>query len=232
MDTIERDEYLRVIDTLVNELLDRGGITKPPVDVIELARKTLGITICLDEREGRRSRTRRIGGERQIYLRPEPRVERHQWTVAQSIGSQFKAEVLARLGADASRGESLINLFAQRLLVPTRWFADSAAERSHDVLALKEVYTTASHEVVAWRLLDLPDPCVMTIFDNNVIHRRRSNAWLIRRELEPAEKKCQKQVHHTGAMTRVRIGDWTVDGWPVHEGDWKREILRSVRDEW
>ena len=26
----------------------------------------------------------------------------------------------------------------------------------------------------------------------------------------------------------VREGGWTVQGWPVHQADWKREILRSV----
>ena len=25
-----------------------------------------------------------------------------------------------------------------------------------------------------------------------------------------------------------REGGWTVHGWPVHQTDWKREILRSV----
>jgi hypothetical protein len=29
----------------------------------------------------------------------------------------------------------------------------------------------------------------------------------------------------------VQEGSWTVQGWPIHQDDWKREILRSVVEE-
>ena len=32
-------------------------------------------------------------------------------------------------------------------------------------------------------------------------------------------------------VTRVREDGWTVQGWPVHQTDWKREILRAVVEE-
>ena len=34
----------------------------------------------------------------------------------------------------------------------------------------------------------------------------------------------------TGKPQSLRRGEWSVQGWPVHRADWKREILRSVRD--
>jgi hypothetical protein len=125
-------------------------------------------------------------------------------------------------------GESLANLFAYRLLVPTRWFADDAPALAFDLLALKDRYRTSSHEVLAWRMLDLPASCIITIVDNETIHRRRSNAWPTKRELAPAEAKCQRLVHVHGKPKLMVADGWTVQGWPVHQADWKREVLRSV----
>src|SRR5437899_1309133 len=116
--------------------------------------------VCLDQRQPQRGRAQRSGGQKQIFLRPEPTEERHQWTVAHEIGEHLKAALLARLGMEpgqtrAMAGESLANLFAYRLLVPTCWFKSDAVEADFDLLQLKERYRTASHEVIAWRFLDL-----------------------------------------------------------------------------
>ena len=59
-------------------------------------------------------------------------------------------------------GESLANLFAYRLLVPTCWFVQDAKMLDYDLLALKQRYSTSSHEVLAWRFLDLAEPCIVT----------------------------------------------------------------------
>ena len=125
-------------------------------------------------------------------------------------------------------GESLANLFAYRLLVPTCWFAADAPGCNYDLMALRQTYSSASHEVIAWRFLDLPAPCIVTIIDNEHIHRRRSNAWSVRRRLEPPEQQCQRYVNHYSRPKVVQEAGWTVQGWPVHQADWKREILRSV----
>ena len=128
-------------------------------------------------------------------------------------------------------GESLANLFADHLLVPTCWFAGDAPGCDFDLPQLKERYRTASHEVIALRCLDLPAPCVISIVDNDHVHRRRSNAWRVNRKLAPAEEECQRYVSYYSRPHTVRQGGWTVHGWPVHQTDWKREILRSVIDE-
>jgi Zn-dependent peptidase ImmA (M78 family) len=231
-----RDEVAAVIDRMVAELLEKASIVQPPVDAIALAQGHLGITVCLDQRQPQRGRAQRAGGRQQIYLKPEPTEERHQWTVAHEIGEHLKPALMERLGLEppevkAMAGESLANLFAYRLLVPTCWFAGDARDLDFNLLKLKERYSTSSHEVIAWRFLDLPDPCIVTIVDNEHVSRRRSNAWPTRRKLEAAEDKCQRYVHHYSRPKMVQEDGWTVHGWPVHQADWKREVLRSVVEE-
>jgi Zn-dependent peptidase ImmA (M78 family) len=233
-DDTPREDVTAIVDRMVEELLEAAGIAQPPVDTIALAQQHLGMVVALDQRQPQRGRAQRTLGKKQIYLKPEPREERHQWTVAHEIGEHLKSELLERLGieptqARAMAGESLANLFAYRLLVPNCWFALDAKALDFDLLALKKRYATSSHEVIAWRFLDLADPCVVTIIDNERIHRRRSNAWPTRRELLPIEERCWRQVTERGEPQVMRDGEWTVTVWPVHQLDWKREILRSVR---
>jgi Zn-dependent peptidase ImmA (M78 family) len=233
---LTREEVTHVVDRLIEELLTEAGVTEPPVDAIKLAQGRLGMIVCLDNRQPQRGRSQRAAGKKQIYLRPEPTEERHQWTVAHEIGEHLKTTLLERLSLEpevtrSMAGESLANLFAHRLLVPTCWYADDAANLEYDLPQLKKRYRTASHEVLALRMLDLPAPCIITIIDNDHIHKRRSNAWPVRKKLEPAEERCRIRVNKDGKPHTVRSAGWTVRGWPVHQTDWKREILRSVVDE-
>src|SRR5438105_3441166 len=122
LDDMPREDVTAAIDGMVDELLESAKITRPPVDTIALAQEHLGMVVCLDQRQNQRGRAQRTLGKKQIYLRPEPREERHQWTVAHEIGEHLKTELLQRLdiepdAARAMTGESLANLFAYRLLV-------------------------------------------------------------------------------------------------------------------
>src|SRR5476651_932430 len=142
-DDLPREDVVATIDRMVEELLDAAKLTKPPVDTIALAQQHLGMVVVLDQRQPQRGRAQRTLGKKQIYLRPEPREERHQWTVAHEIGEHLKTELLGRLGIEPSQaramaGESLANLFAYRLLAPSRWFADDAKTFEYDLLALKK----------------------------------------------------------------------------------------------
>lgn len=235
IEDLQRDDVVGTIDAMVDELLDAARIREPPVDAIVLAQQHLDMLVVIDQRSPQRGRAQRTLGKKQIYLKPEPREERHQWTVAHEIGEHLKSELLERLDiapheARAMLGESLANLFAHRLLVPTRWYRDDAPMHDYDLLALKKRYTTSSHEVLAMRFLDLSAPCVVTILDNERITRRRSNAWTTRKVLLPIEEQCWRDVHNRGSPATMRAAEWTVQGWPVHELEWKREILRSVSD--
>jgi hypothetical protein len=203
-------------------------VTGPPVDAAALARH-LGLVIDLE-------RSPRGRGRRQILVRPEPTEERRQAMIAHEIGQHFKPQLLRRLGIAPGEkvgltGESLPNLFAQRLLVPTPWLAEEARASDHDLLALKARFPSAGHEMIAWRLLDLPGPCVITIVDNDEVQRRRGNAWRAPRHLSPVERECQRYVHHYSRPQVVDRAGWRVQGWPIHEADWKREVLRSVVEE-
>lgn len=234
LDDMPREDVLAAVDRMVEELLDAAKVSQPPVDAIALAQGHLDMIVVLDQRQPQRGRAQRALGKKQIYLRPESREERHQWTVAHEIGEHLKSELLARLGiepaqARAMAGESLANLFAYRLLVPRCWFNSDAKIYDYDLLALKKRYATSSHEVIAWRFLDLPEPCVVTILDNEKLTRRRSNAWQVKRKLLSVEDQCWQFVTREGKPKTVRDDEWTVSGWPVHELDFKREILRSVR---
>ncbi len=129
-DELSSEEVVTAVDRTIARLLAAAGVSGPPVDAIGIAR---------DSRHRRMPRWRttgpcraqRAGKQRQIYLRPEPTKERHQWTVAHEIGEHLKAELLRALEVEpeqtgAMTGESLANLFANRLLVPQSWLAAEA----------------------------------------------------------------------------------------------------------
>jgi hypothetical protein len=227
---LSREEVDAAIDRVVEELLEKAGVEGPPVDAIAVARRHLGLALSLDAPDQGRGRGRRALDPSE--LTPEQR----QWVAAQEIGQHLRPSILRRLGIDpeerrSAAGASLVSLFAPRLLLPLAWFRDDAAAADYDVPALKERYPTASHEAIALRLLDLPEPCIITIVENDHVDRRRSNAWPVRKRLEPPEQACQRYVHEYSRPRVVRAGGWTVQGWPVHRPDWKREILRSVVEE-
>ncbi len=217
---LAREEVHHAIDRVVEELLAAAGVTAPPVDAVVLARSHL--QLALDERRPRR-------GAAAI----EPTEEARQWEAARRIGEHLKAAILRRLDlapeqARGLGGESLATVFARHLLAPSDWFRDDARALGFEVPDLQKRYRTAGTEMLAWRLLDLPEPCIITVVDNEHVQRRRSNAWPVRRELLPAERECQRYVHYYSRPRVVCAGGWTVQGWPLHRPDWKREILRSV----
>src|SRR5262249_56333114 len=124
-----REDVAAAIDGMVDELLDGANVTEPPVDAISLAQHTLGMLVCLDRRQPQRGRAQRTRGRHVIYLKPEPREERHQWTVAHEVGEHLKVELLRRLGLEpaetrAVTRESLANLLPFRPLGPPRWLPD------------------------------------------------------------------------------------------------------------
>ncbi len=232
---LSHEELARAVDRAVEDLLEAAHVETPPVDAVAIARGHLGLSLRLADQTGGRGRSRRSAESREIVLPPGLSEERRQWAVAQEIGARLKTSVLERLGLGTERprgllGESPANLFAQRLLVPTAWFAAEARACAYDLLELKKVFATAGHEVIAWRWLDLSAPCIVTVIDNDHVQRRRSNAWRVKRELSEPEQRCQRYVNHYRRPHTVQEDGWTVQGWPVHQADWKREVLRSVID--
>ena len=121
--------------------------------------RRLGYAVLWDESQQSRAQVRfvhaqlRRGSRPAIFLRPEPRPERVQWAIAHELGEACPggcsiAWVRRRMGRFQNR-EQLANALATRLLLPMKWFARAAAELDHELIRLKERFTSASHELIA-----------------------------------------------------------------------------------
>ena len=222
--------WVSALDEVAAEILRQAGVNSPPVDVLLLAER-LQIPVVFDAGQPGRARHKRLGGASSIFLKPDERPERLQWAAAHELGEVVAHQVAARAGAEGGLSpglrEQIANQIASRLLLPRAWFVADAQGLGGDVLELKSVYGTASHELIAWRLLDLPEPSIVTIFDHGRVTRRRSNLDGQSPPLSPMERACWRQVHQSGKPLERSIGAVRVQGWPVHEPQWKREILRS-----
>jgi hypothetical protein len=222
MEDLTREDLLAAVDAVIADLLEAARVHQPPVDAVTLARRHLGIAMPAE--------AGRQGGSNSTSP------ERRQWNTAQEIGATLKPRILEWLGIPredkrALTGESVSTLFAFRLLLPTPWFIEAARGCEYDLPALQEQFSTASSEVIALRLLDLDEPCIITIHDNGSIVRRKGNAYRPPKTLARAERECLEQVCEYSRPYTTSADGWRVQGWPVHTVDWRREILRSVVDE-
>ncbi len=234
---IMAEELGATLDRVAAEVLAESRIAGPPVDAFRLA-EDLKICVAMDDRQPVRARFVRLQGLRgrpargTILLRPEPRPERRQWAVAHEIGEHLAHRVFDALSIDprvaAPRAREMVaNYLASRLLVPGTWLAADAADCGWDLLCLKARYQTASHELLARRMLDMPPPVIITIFDREYVYFRAGNVPGQVPPLSSAEWDCYRSVHRDGRPCQ-RNGGWlAVRGWPVHEEGWKREILRT-----
>jgi hypothetical protein len=122
-------------------------------------------------------------------------------------------------------------LIVNRLLVPSRMLRSAQRSCRSDVAALKELFTTASMEVIALRLLDLDQPCVVSVVDDGVVAVRRGNALPVNKKLLAQEEQCAQRVMELDLPHQVRAGGWTVQGWPVPGRPFRRVVLRAVPDD-
>jgi hypothetical protein len=236
-----REELAAGLDAIAAEVLAEAGVMGPPVDAFAVAR-AVGLTVAIDDRQEGRARYVRLGGRRAlrpratILLRPDPRGERQHWAVAHEIGEHTAYRICTQLGIDpcemaSGTREGIANQLAGRLLLPAAWFAADAADCRWDLLTLKARYATASHELIARRMLECRPPVIISIFDQRQLYFRRSN--LPGRVPPPsaAERQCWQEVHHGNRPQQTCDGLRTIQGWPVHEQGWKREILRAEVEE-
>lgn len=226
--------WWEALNAVADELLSEAGCSGPPIDALRMAGR-LGVVVAFDSAQAARGRHKRLGGEPTIFLKPDSRPERLQWAAAHELGEVVACRVFARAASqlDEMAGtlrERVANLLASRLLLPGKWFVRDVRRVRGDIAELKARYQTASHELIAYRLLDLPEPSIVTIFDQGRATRRRSNFAGPLPGLLEVEVHCWREVHDTGRhceMSRPRL---VVQGWPVHEEGWKREILRTTLD--
>lgn len=234
------EEWTAGLDEVVAELLSAAGVTGPPVDAALVA-SALGLTVAWDEAQSGRARYVRVGGagarrpRAMILLRRDPRREREQWALAHELGEHAAARVFHRWGLDPCEvgpalREQVANRLAARLLAPTPWLLDDARQLDWHLAALKARYATASHELLARRMLECPPAVIVTIFDHGRMTFRRGNRPGRAPSPMVDEWRCWRQVHANSAPCRLQAdcqGLARVDGWPVHEPEWKREILRA-----
>ena len=234
---ITQEELSASLDTIAGEVLAEAGVDRPPVDAVAVA-KAMGITVATDNRQPGRARYVRLQGinarrpQPTILVRSEPRKERRHWAVAHEIGEHVAHRVFSILSVNPretppNARETVACHLAGRLLLPRDWFSADALACNWDLIALKSDYSTASHELIARRMLDFSLSVIVTIFDHRQISLRRSN--LPGRIPPPTslELDCWRSVHQQNRPHQSSDGPRTVQAWPVHEDGWKREILRT-----
>jgi hypothetical protein len=240
---IADDEFAAALDACATEILWEAGVFEPPVDAFAVA-AGLGLDIAWDLAMSARGRFVRLaernwrpiesGGT--IVVGAAERPEREQWAVAHEIGESAAYRVFERLGlpfdeAIPTTRELVANRLASALLLPRRWFANDGIELGWDLLALKERYATASHELIARRMLEMRPQIVITVCDLGRVRWRKSNVISRPPAVTPEERSVWQKAHVTGmpvtATADPESGLQCVSCWPIHEPDWKREILRS-----
>jgi len=225
-------EWNAALEAVAEDLLEEAGIMAPPVDAAHIARR-LRIMVAIDRSLQPRGMHKRLSGRSSIFVRPDDRPERLQWAVAHELGESTAYRVCEKLmlpdeDVAAADRETWANLLAARLMLPRQWFFEDATRLNGDVLELKTIYRTSSHEAIAWRLLDLPRPTVITIFDQGHITSRRANTGFSPPQLETLEKNCWQDVHQVQKARAHCQSGLQVQCWPVHEAGWRREILRTT----
>jgi hypothetical protein len=227
--------WLNECRLVAREVLDECGIDAPPVDAWAVAR-SLGLRVAFDACQHGRGRLKRIGGRTSILVRPDERPEREQWTLAHEIGESVAFRVYSRLDLDPQevspqRREQAANALASSLLLPDDWFQRDAEQLDGDVLSLKRIYSTVSHELILLNLLKLPQLSLVSVFDQGQLTRRRGNGQLSPPPLLPLERRIWREVHESGRTADAAADGIRVQGWPVCEPGWKRELLRTTAAE-
>ncbi len=236
---IPQEEFAATLDAVATETLAKAGIGEPPIDAVAIA-KCLGLAVAWDDRQSGRARIVNLasgGGElgKSIFLRHDERLEREHWAVAHEIGESLAERVFADLGIDPLAApkharELVANGIASRLLLPRDMFGVDGAASNWDLLALKDRYTTASHELIARRMLDFPSPVIIAVYDQNRRTWRKTNLPARLPKASPREIECRRQCHELGEMVHCN-GSPTIRVWPIHESQWQREIVRVEIDE-
>lgn len=235
-----QEELVEAVDRLVAGMLERAGVTAPPVDALALAEHHLGIPVEWvepaeeDETGRRRPRVRPVGGG--IALTRDMSAEQRQRAAADGVARLLLPDVYRKVGvvpgSESKQFAAHVRaLTVARVLIPARLLRAALRECKFDVPALQKVFSTASMEAVAARLLDLEEPCVVAVVDDGVVASRRSNRMPATRKLEAAEQECVDRVTELDLPHRARVGEWTAWGWPVPGRPFRRIILRAVRDD-
>ena len=245
---IPSEEFASALDACAADVLWEAGVAAPPVDAAVVAQR-IGLVVARDDTMPCRGRFVRLADQRggdhpqgTIVVGAAERPERLQWTIAHEIGESVAYRVFDTLAvhpdaAPPGGRELVANQLASCLLLPRPWFDRDGRSLDWDLLALKQRYSTASHELIARRMLDMRPAIVVTLCDLGRVGWRRSNVTARPPRMLPEELDVWRQSHELGLPASAVLdpsatGLESVRCWPVHEPDWKREILRSDIAEW
>ena len=255
------EQFGATVEQVAADVLDEADCRCPPVDALRLA-KQLRLCVARDSKMNQRARFVRLQssawsasrGGRQvasgqdrvgrgtILLADEPRAERRQWAIAHEIGESVAHRVFAALEVPlvdippAGR-ERVANQLASCLLLPRDWFAADGSVAGWDLFELKRVYRTASHELIARRMLEMNPAVIITLVDQGAVQWRRSNSLPRPLPLTPTENRVWRTVFESGRPAECEgyalpEGSRGIQCWPVHEPGWRREIIRTELEVW
>ena len=176
---ITAEEAREALDRCAEEILWECGITQGPVDAVLVAMR-LGLSVAQDQNLPGRAALVRLQQESGdhptavVLLGEAERYERQQFSVAHEVGEFAAPRLFERLGitpydVPTAGREKVANLLAGHLLVPSAWLKQGAQECGWDLTELKQRFSTASHELIARRMLDMPPPVVVTLFDHGQV---------------------------------------------------------------
>ena len=242
MSDFSPDDLFDAVDRLVADTLRRHGTVGPPVDAIRLAQEAFDLTVREaedddEERAGRFGPRPPRRRDREVVLRAELSPEARHAACARACAKEMVPAVLTKLGIapgteNRSAQAQLVGLIAPRLLLPTKWFDKDARQLGFDLLDLKDVYETAGYEMIALRMLDVDEPCVIAVVDDGAVTTRRGNRAPAAKKLTAAEQAALGKIgRYEEPRQTARADGWTATAWPVPGGPFGRIILRSVPDD-
>jgi hypothetical protein len=243
---IPTEQMIEAVNDCASELLAEANIFRPPIDALVIARQ-LKLIVARDYQSQVRARFLRVGqpnrtGRGTILLADDPRPERRQWAIAHEIGEFAAHRVFAELDIDpaemvAAEREQMANHLANALLLPFEWFRADGFAVDWDLSELKQIYSTASHELIVRRMLAMSPAVIISLFDQGKLTWRKSNVLRRPPPLVPAEHSTWQAAHTDAQPAQYECHDLPeglrdVRCWPVHETGWKREILRTALADW
>lgn len=236
LELISTTRLAAVLDKAAEDLLQSAKWDTPAVDAVAVARR-LGLTVARDSSLNGRARYARLsvgwGRTRDaIFVGHAERPERLQWAVAHELGEIAVHRVAAQAGLtfpddNAGSREQLANELARRILLPSRYFRRLGVACNWDLFELKRAFPSASHELIARRMLDYPQPVIITVSDHGQVSWRRGNQNTSVSPLTAEELSLMQAAHLSSEFQQHRNHLLWIRAWPVHEPGWKREILRS-----
>jgi hypothetical protein len=123
------EEVAAILDGIVEKLLAKCGINKPPVDPKKIADK-LGLVYSEADLEGRRGQSYRRQGRQHVDVHRKDRPERINFALAHEIMELELMKVLE----DKTQSHRRASLGASFLLMPTRWFREECLNTQKGLL--------------------------------------------------------------------------------------------------